>query len=115
MTDVAIDGGGAPAPAESTGAPIPTETATHSTPLGTQTPVAEKPVAPVEDKPPATAMDAIKKANEASESGWKDPETYKVYTDPKQLIKDIEAMLPMLTSGEKEQSDFEAAFGKPTE
>ena len=58
---------------------------------------------------------AIEKANEASESGWKDPETYKVYTDPKQIIKDIEAMLPMLTSGEKEQSDFEAAFGKPTE
>ena len=64
MTDVAIDGGSAPAPAESTGAPIPTEAATHSTPLGTQTPVAEKPAAPVEDKPPATAMDAIKKANE---------------------------------------------------
>jgi hypothetical protein len=64
MTDVAIDGGSAPAPAESTGAPIPTETATHSAPLGTQTPVAEKPAAPVEDKPPATAMDAIKKAND---------------------------------------------------
>jgi hypothetical protein len=64
MTDVAIDGGSAPAPAESTGAPIPTETATHSTPLGSQTPVPEKPAAPVEDKPAATAMDAIKKAND---------------------------------------------------
>lgn len=57
----------------------------------------------------------IVKANEASKSGWKDPETYKVYTDPKAMLKDIEAMLPMLTSGEKESSDFEAAFGKSTE
>ena len=58
---------------------------------------------------------AIEEANANSKSGWKDPETYKVYTDKKQLIKDIEAMLPMLASGEKEQSGFEAAFGKPTE
>lgn len=58
---------------------------------------------------------AVEKANEESKSGWKDPETYKVYTDPKALLKDIEAMLPMLAPGEKESSDFEAAFGKPTE
>lgn len=62
MTDVAIDGG-APAPAESTGAPIPTEAASHSAPLGSQTPVEPKPVEAEAPKPAATAYDAIQKAN----------------------------------------------------
>lgn len=55
------------------------------------------------------------KANQDSKAGWKNPETYKVYPDVKSLLADIETMLPMLVSGEKEQSDFEAAFGKSTE
>lgn len=58
---------------------------------------------------------AVVEENANSKSGWKDPETHKVYTDPKALLKDIEAMLPMLTAGEKEQSDFEAAFSDSAE
>lgn len=66
MTDVAIDGGAA-APAEVTGAPIDADVASHSNPLGAQTPVAEKPVeaeVKAEPKPSATVSEAIARANE---------------------------------------------------
>lgn len=59
MTEAVIDGG-APAPAEITGAPIP-EAVDIPQPLGSQTPVAEKPEAVIEAKP-KTAGEALRNA-----------------------------------------------------
>lgn len=76
--DTAVSGG-APAPAAPSAAPINTDQGSHSQPLGSQTPVAEKPPAPpaVEAKPEPkkepegpskSAGDAIRRANEAAKA-----------------------------------------------
>lgn len=76
MTDFA---GGADAPAAPSGAPISNDSAPTTQPLGSQTPVAEKPPAPPEvkpepkaDKPAETpsksAGDALRKASEAAKA-----------------------------------------------
>jgi hypothetical protein len=64
MNEAAMSGG-ADAPAEATGAPIDTVLPTHTEPLGSQTPVAEKPEKVDPDKPSESARVAIQKANEA--------------------------------------------------
>lgn len=60
MTDAALDGGGASAPAALPAAALNDDTGLHNNPLGSQTPVKEAPVeAP---KAPATAGEAVKQA-----------------------------------------------------
>jgi hypothetical protein len=62
MTEAALDSGGAPAPAETTGAPLPEVAVDVPNALGSQTPVAEQPDAKPEA--PKTAGEAVRKAME---------------------------------------------------
>lgn len=62
MTEAALDSGGAPAPAENSGAPLPEAAVDVPNALGSQTPVAEKPAEP---EAPKTAGEAVRKAMEA--------------------------------------------------
>lgn len=63
---------GAPAPSESTSAPIDTNTAPETTPLGNQAPVAEKPEASEKPAPSKSSREALEKAFAAQEAKAKE-------------------------------------------
>jgi len=95
MTEAVIDGG-APAPAEITGAPIP-EAVDIPQPLGSQTPVAEKPEAVIEAKPKSagealrSALDKVKaKSDEPAKDAPKaDAKTVEAKVEPAKETKPV--------------------------
>ena len=86
MTEAALSGG-AEAPVEVTGASIEAPNVETPNALGSQTPVAEKPEAIIEDKPAKTAGEAVRKAMEKVKADQAAKDAAKTEDKPKEQPK----------------------------
>jgi hypothetical protein len=103
MTDTAVLDGGAPAPAETAGAPIEVTPASHTHPLGSQIPDRE----PVEqeakpaDKPSESIRDAVRKASDTLKA------------EPKEGEKPVEKAKPAEPKAEAKPVEKQTEAEKP--
>lgn len=118
MTEAALSGG-APAPVETPGAPI-TPPVDQPQALGSQTPVAEKPIVEPKPEPAKNAGEAVRKANEALKAKEAAKAAEPGKDAPKPDVKAEAANVPEAKEGQPEAakstpepSKSEAAAPKP--